>query len=229
MKKFITPVLSLCFLISCSSDDTVVSTASSDYERPNFVVKNITGVSNVDNGYDYVGKFHAEVLQDYLINYDTEITLSGIISDVDAVAINNTDYLNIAAPYNYLSFNHVKWVLDNMQYPENIIDAAALSVNGKNMVEDFVDKLDDFETMDYTDVYAEIIGYEAMVQASGSLNIQDKKIILIVTAIARYSINADYPKKRSWGSTKSGIIAALGAVGPADAVTLSVAVNMATD
>lgn len=228
MKKFIVPVLSVCFFISCNSDDTVAT--ETEFAKPVFLPKSITNAGNYSNIYDYAGEFHAEMLQQYLTNYQDTISLNSIVEYVDLIAVDNVAFAAIATPYVPLSSVQIQWVLNNATLPENIVDGnTAMSGLGKDVMSDFIDLFDGLEDLPDNEIRKDIIDFETLVINNALLTTEDKKAILVAASIARYSILETYPRKRSWGSTKSGVVASIAAGNPAEAVTMSVAVNIATD
>lgn len=227
MKKFIVPVLSICFFISCNSDDNSVSDNIVEYRSRAFIPK--TTAVNAANEYDYVGKYHADMLDEYLSSYDTINVLQDVIDDVDNIAGNNQSYLNITGTYVPLSVIQVQWTLDNSDLPEDIINNTAMSSLGKSLMGNFVDMLDDLKLQPYNQARKNIMGFENSIINNELLTEADNQAILGATSITRFSIQETYPRKRSWSSTKSGIVASIAASSPGEAVTLSVAVNMATE
>lgn len=229
MKKFIFPALLFSFLnISCSSDDvTNYQTAQTDVaSKDRFIVKNLNVPTNTANQYDYLGKIHSEVLDDYLNNYSSTVVIPVVTANVDITANSNTLFNTINSNYKGLKATDVQWIISNILYPVNIINSTSLSTQGKTVLGPFINQLDTYQNVTYKTAHDSIVAYEATVAANASLNTNDKRIILTTTSIARYSIAYAKDKGRRWDKTRTGITASINGVDIAESVTKSIAANI---
>lgn len=228
MKKFIFPALLFSFLnISCSSDDITTDVNASQTNLPKErILKNGSMPGNTANQYDYLGKIHSEVLNDYLNNYNPTIIIPIVTANVDVTANNNALFNTINNNYKGLKAIDVQWIISNIFYPVNIINSAPISAQGKTVLTPFISQLDTYENVTYKTAHDSIVAYEATVAANTTLNPNDKRIILTTTSIARYSIAYAKDKGRRWDKTRTGITASINGVDIAESVTKSIAANI---
>jgi hypothetical protein len=231
MKKFIVPVLSVYFFISCSTDDTALTTvetsttdSASDVK---ITKKNLVIPENPYNEYDFLGKIHAEILNDCNENYFMSTDLPDIITDVETIAISNANFTEIQNDYHGLDPDRVEWVSENAMLPEDIIAALDMSTAGKAMFIDFTELLEVAHSLAYNQLYSRIVAYENDVINNTDLTETDKQIILIAASTARYSLANN--GGRPWKKTKCGINATASTLDMAESVTISVAVNLLTE
>jgi hypothetical protein len=220
MKKFIVPVLSICFFISCSTDE-----ATDNKPFQEIRLKSLTTPGNTNNTVDYIGALNAQILGDYCANYVNPTNLASVVGNVENLALNDPDFVSITGNYTGLDVSDAQWALDNVSAPTNIIDATLMGLHAKNTLSNFITMLDGFENKEYRIVYASIVAFEADVNSDALLSQSDKQIILATTSTARYCIAYNGPKKRTWTETKAGIIASVNS-NAALAVTTSVTANI---
>lgn len=232
MKKFIVPVLSICFFISCSTDDTALNTVETTTDSASdgkITTKSLNNPENPANAFDYVGQLHTEILDDYLQNHQDETTLTGIIDNVDATAVSNTDFVSISDDYSGLDAGIVQWTMANINYPKNIMNKAGLSERGTLLMEDFIALIEILEFQPYNDACNSIKAFESTVMNDGYLTESDEQIILSAASIARYSIYYSGIRVRKWSRTKNGITASAFTNDVAEAVTMSVTADLLTN
>ncbi len=221
MKKFIVPVLSICFFFSCSSDDTSAINAG----HLSFKEKSLLRPENANNQFDFIGELHAQILEDYLDFNNTPSQIDSVVNDVDNIAENNTEFNTISNGYSGLITTKVQWILENTSNPENIIYSTGMTSIGKTQLLDFVNLLYTFENKPYSYVYSTVVSFENKILSDNSINLSDKKTILMATSTARYSIAYSNDKDRKWSKTRTGIVASINS-DVAEAVTTSVAANI---
>jgi hypothetical protein len=228
MKKFIVPVLSVCFFISCNTDDTAlntVETTTTDSASDKIITeKSLVNPENPYNEYDFLGKIHAEILSDCNENY---IISTDIITNVETIAISNADFTEIGNGYNGLDPDRLEWISENAILPERMIDGLDMSPEGKAMFMDFTLLLETFYSLPYNQLYSRIVTYENYVINNTDLTHTDKQVILTAASTARYSLA--YTGTRPWKKTKCGINASASTLDMAESVTISVAVNLLTE
>ena len=228
MKKFIVPILSVClFIMSCSVDEAA-QLETENAERSGIRLKNLTGIANPENEYDYVGELHAAILNDYLENYQYSTAVGDIIGDVEDIAGSTSGFTSISSGYTGLTVTEVESIIDDIAIPENLIDSSVMSAEGKIELLGFLDILDGLEGKVFSYVYDTITGFEEKVLANSSLTETDIKIILATTSTARYSIAYADDKDRQWSRTRTGILCSVNN-SAAKAVTLSVTANIIAD
>lgn len=231
MKKFIVPVLSVCFFISCSSDDaalnTIDATTTDSASDTKITKKNLVTPNNPNNQYDFLGELHVELLNDCEANIYGSTTVTDAIAKVEWAAAGNNSFTAISQGYEGLEPAKVTWVLQNGDDTEAIVDNSQMSDEGKRIMAEFIDMLESIHQLPYSSVYNQIISYENMVANNTILNSADRKTILIATATSRYSIANNGGRK--WGRTKFGVTASISSSSVAEAVTLSVTAGLLSD
>jgi len=233
MKKFIVPVLSVCFFISCSTDDTAlntVETTTTDSASDIIITeKSLINAANAANPFDYVGELHKEILEDYLQKYETQTTIPVVVNNVDAIAVHNTEFTSIDENYPGLPSAAVEWTMENIDNLENIMDKAELSVNGKLVMNDLIELMDALETQSPANVISSVKAFESSVMSNESLSGTDMQVILSAASIARYSTEYYTSGPRKWIKTKNGVTASASTNTLSEAITMSVTADLLTD
>lgn len=233
MKKFIVPVLSVCFFMSCSTDDTALNTVETTTTDSAFdqkiTQKNLTIIENPANAFDFVGQLYVEILDDYIATYGEEGASSLVVNNVEFIAKKNTGFESICTTEVSLDENQVLWLLENINYPATIVEGADLSFKGKQLLMNFIAMLDSFENTPYTQVYGTIRGFEDTVINDTSLTDTDMQVILSTSSVARYSIAYGDARKRWWKNTRSGIVGSVNADTPAEAILMSASTDLLSE
>jgi hypothetical protein len=230
MKKFIVPVLSICFFMSCSTDaalNTVETTTTDSASDKNITKKSLVTPENPENEFDFIGKINTEILKDCEENYATSTNLYQVLANVETTALNNADFIEIDQGYVGLEPDRVQWVAENAASPNKMIENSAMSPAGKALFMDFMIMLDGISNLPYNQVYDSIVSYEDYIANASGLNAADSQIILIAASTARYAL-ADNDG-RLWKKSKGSISASASTLNVAESITMSVAVNILTE
>lgn len=212
----------LLFLISCSTDE--LSRESNALKEPNEPIENrLSGFSPLNesntknakqsvNPYDELGKMHNRILDAYWAanpnpNHNT-------IEEVYEAVRNlmNVDTAEGTATEPEPSF--INSITDIINDPENslntIISNSHLTNPAKTSLHGFIGSLVLIQDDSYEDIEQLIVSYEAFIMANSPLlNNEDKRVILITTAIARYSFYYSKRRKDKDWETSVGNIAAM--------------------
>ena len=232
MKKFIVPVLCVCFFMSCSTDDTALNTVATTTDSASdgkITKKNMINPVNAANAYDYVGQLQAEILGEYLEGYPVQPAAAGTIINVEAVADSNPDFVSISSSYPGLNTTDVVWTMGKINYPDVVMGKGQLSVRGKLSMGEFIAMIDSFQNEPDNEVLVTIKNFETIVINDSYLNQTDKQVILSATSIARYSMSLTGNGERGWLKTKFGITASARCSKACEAITMSVTANLLSD
>lgn len=225
------PVLSICFFISCSTDDTAlntVETTTTDSAFQQTTTKSLSVAANTANVYDNAGRLYSEILTKYFQTYSSSsLMLETTITNVDNAALTNSEFASIGN-YSGLNPTNMQWTLANINNTSAIITKAGLSENGKMIMINFISLLPTFEPLPFSTVYNTIKALETSVSNDTSLNRVDRQIILSAFSIARYSIYYSIEKPRRWEKVRASVLASSVTNELQLAITTSVSADLLT-
>lgn len=183
--------------------------------------------ANPLNSYDLAGQVYSELLLAYVNNH-TATTLPVIVLQIEALAAANSNFTYL----NQNPYNTITQTQQDIITTGNIdvtLNASSLSPRAKASLQDFLDLLlaAGYESQNYNTVFTGIINYEAAISADGGLSMNDKKIILTATSIARYATAQDKSKgkDKDWRLSKNNLAAA--AAGAAESTSKAVTLSLA--
>lgn len=210
----------LLFLISCSTDElsrepgaskelnNPIENRESDYSPLNEL--NAQNAKYGVNPYDELGKAHNRILDAYWATHPNHNTIEEVYEAVQNLM--NADMAEGTATEPEPSF--INSITDIINDPENslntIISNSHLTNPAKTSLHGFIGSLVLIQDDSYEDIEQLIVSYEAFIMANSPLlNNEDKRIILITTAIARYSFYYSKRRKDKDWETSVGNIAAM--------------------
>lgn len=232
MKKIIIlPALLFSFtFFSCSTDDTNMPSQ----EETNYNQKSIT-VRNVNNDKDFAGDLYTQMLDDYKKTYGAGTTLDAIVSNVNILVQNNTDFTGINDNYTGISSTDVTWVINNSGSATNILSGTVLPENVKLKITSLLSTLDAVCTSDYASVNTAIKNFETGVINDNTLTATERGKVLAVASIARYmnyeASGSGIDRSRWWQDRRTGLYGAVKGVEQniSTAIVLSSVITISED
>lgn len=165
---------------------------------------------NPDNIYDFVGKIHNDILDAYLSRNYTFNTIAEISQKVDSISALNEDFLNTGSNLP-INFQEIQEVITDPQIKFNQVVANSSMTNAaKICLSNFMNSILVWETNDYSEIHQSIVVFEESVMLNTAFNIDDRRIILTTSSIARYSLY--YSKERKDKDWETSVGNRVGAV-----------------
>ena len=214
MKTYYSCLFILTFFISCDSNSEIATQGAASRAISNRNATELPG--NIDNPYDEAGWIHNELFESYYASGSKPITVSGIVTSVEALADINTNFKTInTSTYHSVSSARVQYILEHKSTcVSDVISNSSLTSGAKLSLTTFINSLvATFETESNCDVlYNYVVAYEKKIINDSSLTTRDKQIILITTSIARHTayLAKKKPKKNTdpdWTILVGNIIA----------------------
>ena len=211
MKKISSWIIALTlispFLFSCSTDEElVIKPQTTALKRCLQTPKNNT------NPYDTIGRIQNQVLDIYLSANHNHSTIEQINGEIELITNNygNTSIGNSTqAPFSIgLQINNI--VNAPQSSLNTIIANSHLTNQAKTNLSGFINSLLFLKNEEYEDIYEFIITYESSIVGNMVFNNEDKRIILTISSLARYSFY--YEKKRKdkdWETSVGNIVASV--------------------
>lgn len=232
MKTYFFSAVFFSFLsMSCTTDEQLsekdVTTASSG--NSNTMYAKGGPAANQGNQYDISGKLFYEVLASYESNYATS---DNVIEHVESIAGNNPLFASVSTSYNGITYTQLQAALAGSTDTDALVSGTALSPAAKTVLNNFIVVLQT-ENVTYTSLYNAITAFENNVANMTSLSVIDKKKIMIVISVARYS--ASYHdgggiNPKVWDKLRPSVCGAIAGAETdmASAITLSVSADIAS-
>lgn len=201
MKLFYLCILSISFLFSCSeaSDVEVLNSSQVDLSYSNKLSDSTSLISpfNPANSYDYVGQLHHELYLEYYAQQNDSLSLSRVITKVEALANQNVIFESyFATPYHFYVVNEVSnLIVSDTLCIDTILANSALTIDARNKMKTFLSDFNfQFEkNIESGPVLEYVFQFENQIINSKDLLESDKAILLSTTSIARFSV---YESKR---------------------------------
>ena len=227
MKIFIVSVLSVCFFVSCNTDDMLSNTNENNVNpHPGIVMKSLNSPANSTNSFDYVGDLQLDVLTAYVQNYSGSALLSYVVPNVNTTTANNSGFNTISTGYSGLNTTDAQWVVNNVSDLTKMMNKTTMSTGGKTQMSNFISMLEGFKNQAFANTYASITSFESTITGNSTLTSLDKQVTLSTTSTARYLIAYECNGGgRGWNKTKAGIMASINN-DDAAAVTTSLMTNI---
>jgi len=209
--------------------------------------------ANPANPYDYVGKIHNQIVEEFLDKYaGVEMTTKEVFLATEEIAKKNKDVISRGIKIestNPAVLDELLRDLDNDL--KNVVAGLNISAAGKVKVQSFLDYLIEIGTNStvptYASIHSYVINFEREVQADTRLTEKDKMVIFSGTSTARYSAKLWTEKRgtssrttsadgRKWwghvlviGSDIGGAFIGGGLKDPGNAINIGGKVSNATD
>jgi len=196
-------LLVVALLCSCSPQDNLETNAINGSET---FKTGVTAPGNKLNAYDSAGESYRELLTIYQSGTYAPESLAAIKAIVNELTGSPT----ITAT----STNGASDALlsDIIQSPEatfvTILQQSGLSQNAKDILSDFVAGFEVLKAKSFEAFYIEIISQETTVSSSDLLTPEDKRVLLTVMSIARYSLSNKCCEDTDWETSVGNIVAA---------------------
>lgn len=233
---------------SCSNDLNTVEQILPNTNLGDGSSSSEMSTSKSTNPYETVGVLYGELSKKYYETENFPNTISDIVKRVEVVLHDNTVFNDLKSNYYQpITTQRVQYLTQHRGvFLTEVIDNSSLSNNGKISLIKFVESLKTFYEMgsDCVDFHNSIEKYENIILNSTALNSNDKRIILVTTAIAKHtnyeikSPEVDHSKHRfinepeknkdrDWGVLVGNIMATTEGTDEsiAKAISLSLAVN----
>lgn len=189
MKTFYSCLLILTFFTSCTNDSSIVQEA--DTSTIAYRAINEVEPLRTENPYDFAGMLHDELFETYYASGNLPRDFTGIINRVELIASTNTVFNEMTGlNYKPVTPARIQYILEQKNtIVSEIIASSSMTLDAKSSLTDFINALVLlFPTEFNADTLSDfVIKYETTVLANPSFTVNDKRIILITTSIARHS------------------------------------------
>lgn len=198
MKKICSCLLILTYFTSCDDIDTnvidtpdTISAGTVSHSSPMF--RGITEMpANSDNPFDNVGRIYDTVLTECYASGSNPTGINAVAAKVSFIANNCSGFNGIkGATYHDVLQERVSYILEHpMTCIADIVNASGLSATGKSTLILYINAIliANAKETEFKPIYDYTCDFETGVLGNTSLTTKDKRVILIVTSIARYSI-----------------------------------------
>ena len=197
-------LLVVALLCSCSPQDNLETIETNAINGSETFKTGVTAPGNKLNAYDSAGESYRELLTTYQSGTYAPESLAAIKAIVNEL----TGSATITATGDTTD----PLLADIIQFPETsfttILQQSELSQNAKDILSDFVAGFEVLKAKSFDDIYIEIVSQETTVSSSDSLTTEDKRILLTVMSIARYSLSNKCCEDTDWETSVGNIVAA---------------------
>jgi len=181
---------------SCTKDDVAVVESNfsvnemSSVGEINSVASRVSqGVGNTRNEFDYAGVLHNQILEKFVNEVDfSGMTYEEVLKEIKTIALANKGYLSMFKKHKYvgLSVDQVNSSINDFSNEfENVVNSTELSVMAKAKLNELLSRT--FKVRgNYEGYRNQVIKFEEEIMGS-NMSAQEKRIILSVSSIARYS------------------------------------------
>lgn len=198
-------ILSAILFCACSSDsgETLLAVA---YTPPlKSLSSDTVTIGNKDNPYDDIGLQYRNLLSAYKDGNYSPDTYTDILNVVEVLTNSSLPPQTDSPTRDLLAL-----CMNNSEAAINlIVQQSALSQNGRGIVSEFIANYEDLGMQPFSSAYSEIVAIEAYVSSSVTLPDFDKRVILSVTSITRYSLYHSCCEDTDWKKSVGNIVAAL--------------------
>lgn len=205
-------------IISCTTDaidtaDTIDSKISGKKSEKGAPLIQSLSPENAENVYDYAGKLHNDLLETYLAGNYQYSTNTQISEQLEAIVAMNSDValLNLETSV-AVNLEEIQAIVNN---PEAKLDDAiansSMTTAAKISLSSFMSAALLWKNEEYAAIYQSIISYESAVISNTEFSVEDKRIILTTSSIARYSIYYDKkpPNDEDWETSVGNRVGAV--------------------
>lgn len=188
------------FLFSCQQDEPKV----------HHFKKTIVQPINKNNPCDSLGMLHNTLIDNYWLsssNHSTPLEIGNIVNTLIA-DLNTLPQTTIPLDSSFSEL--IQFIIG---YPEQNLDSitlnTSLSVIARQELNNFIELISLSNLNDYSTTCNLILSYEDEIAGTNSLDAEDKRIILTVTSIFKYSLAYDEGRKdKDWEVSVGCIVAA---------------------
>lgn len=197
---FLTGLLSVVLLMACSSDTEQTPTEAAYGQTMKSAAFQ---AENKLNPYDSIGRNYREFLSEYQTSDYNPTTFSGVSTAVatimgsKAVVINSTEQALLSTSISSPSLSLT-----------SVLASSTLSQNAKEYLTTFANDFASLREQPFASAYTEIVNFEYTVTNSTSLTTNDKRILLTVSSLARYSLDHSCCEDTDWETSVGNIVAA---------------------
>jgi hypothetical protein len=202
------------FLITSCTDDLYIESIDNEVIDKKKSRRSASKVAELNpenpaNQYDVAGKVHNDILEIYLMGNYQYSTIAQISEQVESIASLNSYLMTLNLdndiPINTLEIsnivNHPSLTLNQIMVNCSMTDPAKISLS--NFIESLMQQKDG----EYENIYQSIISYESLVMGNTQFNNEDRRIILTVSSIARYSLFYDKKRKdEDWDTSVGNLV-----------------------
>lgn len=201
MKNVLLPGLLSAVLVMACSSDTELTPTEAVYGQT--MKSTALQAENKLNPYDSIGRNYREFLSEYQNTNYNPTAFSGISTAVEtimgskAVIIDDNEQAllstSISSPSSSLT---------------TVLATSTLSQGAKDYITTFVDDFTTLRDQPFASAYTEVVNFENTVTNSIALTTNDKRVILTVTSLARYSLDHSCCEDTDWETSVGNIVAA---------------------
>lgn len=236
MKKFIVYFfLCLCFLVcSCGESEMNLMSPSKSVSQ---LSKLYTSSVNLSNPYDVVGQVYYSLYDTYYSSKHDPSTVEAVVDTLTVMAVQDSVFVSLApVSYQFTAQTDVVAILScDTICQDALLTTCFVSASTRNGFKAF---LEDYVLLcegssDYSSIHNYVVAYENSILTDTLLSLQEKRLLLIATSIARHTAHAKKkkPKKNTdpeWTLLVTNLYGALdgGMRSDADAVIEALAVGI---
>lgn len=223
-------IFSLLF-ISCNTEDIETENNIKNFDtKTSGIADKGDAAANAANEFDVAGRLYVKLTENY--NESGTATQAAIISNIEANASANADFVAISNGYTGINVNQLQWVLDNADTPTTVI-AMGSTAQVRQKLATLLSIIESNQSTSFQQLYSALVSFEQSIINSPVLSPTEKKTLLVNSSIARYA----YYKTSNgggitggWNKLKTSIYGSItGAeTNMATAITLSVSAGIAS-
>ena len=211
MKKIKLIAVVIPLLFACTPEGQTTIEQQSFYQK-----SAASGPANPSNPYDAAGALRNRILAAAFTAFPHGASDTEILASISLTANSDSDFAALkTASYSELSIDTLQSYLQSSPPVAQTVAKLPLSQKAKADFTSFINGLLAVQAQDYDIVQAYIINFETAVLSSGLYSAAEKKLMLTVSSLERYS---EYyrrkPKDKDWDLLLGNIIA--GAEGAAN-------------
>lgn len=191
MKNFYLCLIILILSASCSNDLDIAeeTSASTNFKEDNNRSDILS--SNSTNPYEIVGQIYEQLATSYYEENNLPHQITDIVKRVEMLVHSNSAFNDLKRNnYQPVTSERVAYIAQHQDvFLTEVLGKSSLSINGKRSLNAFVESLAPFidSGNDFEALHHYIEEYENSILNNSRLNANDKRIILVGTAIAKHS------------------------------------------
>ncbi|GEP49811.1 hypothetical protein FNO01nite_04830 [Flavobacterium noncentrifugens] len=216
MKKIIICLTIVFTAISCETENEYSNPSENAKDTVAYSKAGDTEPQNPSNPYDMAGQVHNQIAEHYIGGPSSPPRIL-LAEYVDGLALQNPDFAMLGNDYMPISLPGIVYILNNSdKTAAEALGTFEMSNSLKQGLLAFIQQVAALgrQNKDYSEIYNYIVSYETGIIAGTALKPEDKKAILTLTSITRYSSyfakkQKQKPRDRDWDVSVGCLVACL--------------------
>ncbi|MFL9836742.1 hypothetical protein ABS768_04480 [Flavobacterium sp. ST-75] len=207
MKKFILipfGILYIIFFCSCSGD----TMGTNDNPPPSITLKTVTAAGNPANPYDGIGQNFTAMLSAYK-DSDYDPSAFEDIAMIVRILTKQTETESELLQAEQLLSLCISHPYDTSA---SLLGQSELSPQARDITGDLVGNFETLGNQSFDVSYGALVNMEDTVTASAILSLQEKRVILTLASVIRYSLYHSCCEDTDWEKSVGNIVAALAGI-----------------